>query len=198
MPVLSIYKVIRLLRQVMSILWVSLLYEILTGIWPYDRSQKKQGWDVKQIVCEEEPESPSDALKRYRIERKSEIDGDRSTLEEISKKRTTPPGNLTKVLTGDLSAIVMKAIRKESTQRYSSTEQFSADIERFQKNLPVDARKGTFRYLAAKFIKRNWKTVMVAVLFVSTLVGGIVGTTFGMFEANEAQAIAEEKSNCST
>ncbi len=71
----------------------------------------------------------------------------------------------------DLDAIVMKALRKEPARRYPSVEQFSADLEAHLAGRPVTARRGTYRYRALKFIRRNRVPVtMAALLSVSVLV----------------------------
>jgi serine/threonine-protein kinase len=51
--------------------------------------------------------------------------------------------------------IVLKALRKEKEQRYDSVEQFADDIKNYLNGLPVKAHPQSFRYRAAKFVKRN-------------------------------------------
>ncbi|MBI2687823.1 MAG: serine/threonine protein kinase [Acidobacteria bacterium] len=58
-------------------------------------------------------------------------------------------------LRGDLDNIILKALHKDREQRYSSVEQFAEDIRAFLQGLPVKARPDSFRYRAAKFLKRN-------------------------------------------
>ncbi|HUF02544.1 MAG TPA: tetratricopeptide repeat protein [Aridibacter sp.] len=58
-------------------------------------------------------------------------------------------------LRGDLDNIILKALKKEASRRYSSVENFAEDITRYQQGLPVNARPDTFFYRAGKFVKRN-------------------------------------------
>src|SRR5213078_3779023 len=83
-----------------------------------------------------------------------------------------------KALRGDLDNIVLKALRKEPARRYKSVDQFSEDIERHLKGLPVIACKDTFTYRAGKFVKRHKVGAAAAVLIIITLTGGIAATAW--------------------
>jgi tetratricopeptide (TPR) repeat protein len=65
------------------------------------------------------------------------------------------PSSLDKGIHADLDAIVEKATRGEAGLRYTSVEQFAADIRRYLDGLPVLAREGTWRYQASKWIARH-------------------------------------------
>ncbi len=146
------------------------LYEILTGVSPYGASATSV-LDMMQTVCEKEPEKPSSAAERR------------------SKEGAAPPEGVPvepRDLAGDLDTIVLKALRKEPSERYSSVEQFSEDLDRYARDLPVLARRETFSYVAAKFIRRNKLALGAAALLVLTLAGGIVATM-------RAQARAERR-----
>ena len=86
----------------------------------------------------------------------------------------------------------MMALRKEPESRYQSVETFADDIERYLKGLPVSARPNTFKYRAAKFIKRNKFGVLAASLILLSLIGGIITTVWQARRA-EAQRIKAEK-----
>lgn len=74
-------------------------------------------------------------------------------------------------ISGDLEAIILKALRKDPEERYPSAAHFQDDIKRCQQNLPVLARKGTLRYRASKYIKRNAYPIIVAALFLLSITG---------------------------
>jgi hypothetical protein len=57
-------------------------------------------------------------------------------------------------LSGDLDAIVAKALRKEPGWRYASPEELGNDLERYLQGLPVLARKGTLSYRLQKAVQR--------------------------------------------
>jgi hypothetical protein len=88
-------------------------------------------------------------------------------------------------LDADLEAILLKALRKEPRERYLTAEQFSADLRAYLEGLPVGARRGTVRYRAAKFIRRNRIAVGAAALLAMTLIAGIVGVLWQAKVAND-------------
>jgi eukaryotic-like serine/threonine-protein kinase len=101
------------------------LYRLLCGRAPFEE-RSRSPHELAQAICHEEPLRPSQVLE--------------------SRRRR---------LQGDLDAIVMKALRKEPDERYSSVEQFSDDLQRHLAGLPVAAAKGSRRYRARKFIGRH-------------------------------------------
>ena len=92
-----------------------------------------------------------------------------------------------RILAGDIDAIVLKALRSDPEQRYASVERFAADIERFQRGLPVAARAGSWRYRAGKFVRRHRRGVAAAALVVMTLVG------FAIAMLLQARRVASER-----
>jgi non-specific serine/threonine protein kinase/serine/threonine-protein kinase len=84
--------------------------------------------------------------------------------------------SLRRELSGDLDSIVLMALRKEPTRRYASVEQFSSDVRRYLDGLPVIAVKGSFRYRAGKFIKRNRVAIAAGTVLVITLAAGVIAT----------------------
>jgi serine/threonine protein kinase len=54
----------------------------------------------------------------------------------------------------DLDSIVLKLLRKDPKERYSTVESLAADIQAYLDHMPVQARRGNLRYLAGKFAKR--------------------------------------------
>lgn len=151
------------------------LYELLTGQRPY-RVANSQPYELARMICEQEPTKPSTAVAQ------STTDGDDkcststpsdTSAVSISYARDTQPEKLRRRLAGDLDNIVLMAMRKEAARRYASVEQFSEDIRRHLTGLPVKARKDTFGYRSAKFIKRHTAGVAAAALVLPTLIGGI-------------------------
>ena len=118
-----------------------LLYELLAGCRPYDTAGHSRV-EVERMICEQEPERPSAALK------------------ETGRRR---PGfaELRRALTRDLDTVMMKALRKEAERRYGSVEELAQDIERYLKGMPVRARKPTVAYRGAKFLHRHQESLVV-------------------------------------
>ncbi len=94
----------------------------------------------------------------------------------------------------DLDAIVAKAMRKEPQHRYTTVDQLAADLVRWRTGLPVSARRGTWRYRGAKFIRRNKLPLTAAALLAISIVAGLVGVVWQARVANLQRARAEARS----
>jgi eukaryotic-like serine/threonine-protein kinase len=93
----------------------------------------------------------------------------------------------------DLDAIILKAMRKEARDRYSSAEEFANDIGRCLKGLPVAARRGTLRYVARKFVNRNKLSVASAAAVLLLIVAGLAGTIWQARIAERERAKAQRR-----
>jgi len=157
------------------------LYKLLTGQSPY-RTKTNRPDEIVRAITEQEPTRPSTAIRGASFQ----LAGNRN-LESCA---TNP-----KSLRGDLDNIVLMAMRKELSRRYSSVGQFSADIQRHLDGLPVVARKDTFTYRASKFIRRHLVAVAAAFLISISLVGGMITTTWQAHAARHEKVKAEDVKN---
>ena len=159
------------------------LYELLTGYSPY-RFRNRTPLEVARIIATTNVESPSHIVHT--------AETDKETLETLSKVREGNAYRLRRRLEGDVDNIVLMALRKEPERRYQSVEQFSDDIDRHLKGLPVFARKDTFSYRASKFIQRNKIAVATAAfailaILVSSAIAGII-----QWKANQQAKFLQE------
>lgn len=77
-----------------------------------------------------------------------------------------------RALTGDLDAIVLKAMRRNPADRYESVAALADDLKRHQTSLPVRARDGTGLYLAQRFVRRHkWGVAATAAGVLAVVVG---------------------------
>ena len=136
------------------------LYRLLAGRSPYDATGRTSH-EVERAILEVEPPRPSDAAR---------------TEHGLGDAR----------LRGDLDAIVLRAIRKEPTLRYRSAEALRQDVLRYLNGEAVEARQGTRRYRAGKFVRRHRLSVAFVVVLALALVGGMGGTLW------QARATARE------
>jgi hypothetical protein len=90
-------------------------------------------------------------------------------------------------ISGDLDAIVLKALRRDPAARYASVELLDEDILAHLEHRPVKARAGTWRYLAGRFAVRHKLPLATAVAVLVTLVAGLV-----MAERERRVAVAEK------
>jgi serine/threonine protein kinase/WD40 repeat protein/tetratricopeptide (TPR) repeat protein len=158
-----------------------LLYELLTGSTPLTRKRFKEAayGEILRIIKEEEPPKPSTRLS-----------DSGAALASISAQRKTEPAKLSKLMRGELDWIVMKTLEKDRNRRYETASGFAADLKRYLNDETVLACPPSVGYRLRKFVRRNRGRVVAASLVVLALVGGIVGTTWGMLRATEAEADA--------
>jgi hypothetical protein len=132
-----------------------LLYVLVAGCRPYE-VRGLTAAEVERLVCEIEPPRPS----------------------------TVAPKRLRRRLRGDLDLIVMKALHKEPSRRYSTASALRDDIRRFRAGLPILARPDSVAYRAGKFVRRNRAGVAATLVTATAL---IAATAFSATQANEAQ-----------
>src|SRR5262249_12666779 len=94
---------------------------------------------------------------------------------------------------GELDWIVMKALEKDRNRRYESASAFAADVQCYLHDKPVQACPPSLAYRLRKFVRRHKGPVLAATLVVLALVGGIIGTTWGMIRATDARSVAEHE-----
>ena len=88
-------------------------------------------------------------------------------------------------LTGDLDAIVRKAMHADPAQRYASANLLREDLRRYLEQRPVSAHPGGVVYRTRKFIARHRAAVAAGVLIALSLAGG---ATVAIVESNRARA----------
>ena len=155
------------------------LYQLLTGRRPHS-FKTRLVYEIARIICDEDPLKPSIAVSRP-TDPLDHADLDRNGLltEEEDRPSSARRDKLGHRLAGDMDAIVMRAMRKEPDARYSSVDQFADDLGRYLHGMPVRARKGTWRYRASKFIRRNRTGVAaLTAVFLALAAGGVTGTWF--------------------
>ncbi|MFL5340383.1 MAG: protein kinase domain-containing protein [Gemmataceae bacterium] len=162
-----------------------LLYELLAGSPPFSRKElgKAGMLEMLRVIREQEPSKPSTKL--------STAEG----LPALAANRGTEPAKLTRLIRGELDWIVMKALEKDRSRRYETANGFVQDLQRYLSDEPVLACPPSAAYRLRKFVGRNRRPVLAAAVMLTLLMGGVVGTTVGLFRAlsAEAQALAAEK-----
>jgi serine/threonine protein kinase len=171
-----------------------ILYTVLTGHSPY-RLESDSPQEIMKAICDRDPEKPSSACAR---DSAPEVPTAESLKATASAKSRPEKGNrkrLQKILEGDLDNIVLKALRKEPSRRYSSVEQFSEDIRRYMAGLPILAHKDTPGYRARKFIGRHTWGAAAAALLIVSLSAGMIATLWQARIARAERARAERRFN---
>lgn len=96
-------------------------------------------------------------------------------------------------VSADLDAIIGKAMRKEPAERYATVAELSSDIERFLTELPVRAHNDSFRYVASKFLRRNWRWVAAGTAAAVLAAGGVAVIVWEARIANMERASAQRR-----
>jgi WD40 repeat protein/serine/threonine protein kinase len=122
-----------------------LLYELLAGSTPFDRSRLRTvAFDeTLRIIREEEPPKPSTRLSSSEM------------LATIAETRNIEPARLTRLVRGELDWIVMKCLEKDRNRRYESTNAFAADVQRYLHDEPVQACPPSTLYRLRKLARRH-------------------------------------------
>jgi tetratricopeptide (TPR) repeat protein len=132
------------------------------------------------VVREEEPPRPSTKLSTA------------EALPSIAANRGIEPGKLTGLLRNELDWIVMKALEKDRTRRYETANGFAADVMRYLAGEPVQAHPPSTWYRTSKWAAKNRAPLAAGGAVVVALVLGLVGTTWGMWQAR-VEATARQK-----
>ncbi len=149
-----------------------ILYELLTGHSPHAHPGQSLP-ELARAICEREPERPSTAAREHREDPASSGHSESEatpTPNASAGSAITAMPNLHRHLRGDLDHIILKALRKEPSARYTSAERLAEDLQRHRQGLPVFARRGTWRYRSQKFLHRHRLAVAAAGLLLALLI----------------------------
>ncbi|MEA1651334.1 serine/threonine-protein kinase [Nitrospirillum sp. BR 11164] len=145
-----------------------LLYELLAGARPWTLEGMPLALAVRAALQEVPP-----------------------PLSQFAARSDGAPPVPVKELTGDLDAIVAKALRKEPAQRYGTVGALMRDVERMRAGLPVSARSGSRLYIAGRFVKRHRLPIAAASLLALAILGGLGGVTWQYLRAQRQATRAE-------
>jgi WD40 repeat protein/serine/threonine protein kinase len=155
-----------------------LLYELLVGSPPFTKKDLEKAGilEMLRVIREQEPSKPSTKL--------STAEG----LPTLAANRGTEPAKLTKLVRGELDWIVMKCLEKDRDRRYETARALARDIERYLHDEPVQACPPSVGYRMRKLLRRHKGPLLAVALLVLVLVGGIIGTTWGLLRATDESA----------
>jgi len=115
-----------------------------------------------------------------------------SAARTISEVEPVPLSTIDRALRGDLNTIVLTCLEKQPQRRYPSASDLAADLRRFLEQRPISARPASTMYQLRKFARRNKGTVIGLAAAVVILVGGLIGTSYGLAQAVRARTVAEK------
>jgi serine/threonine protein kinase/tetratricopeptide (TPR) repeat protein len=152
-----------------------LLYELLTGVTPFDAKELlRSGLDqMRKIIRETEPLTPSTRLtKALEIAKKNGV-------RDSAPSGTS--GRLHFAIDRDLDRIVMKCLEKDRTRRYETANSLAGDISRYLRDEPVEACPPSAVYRFRKFARRQKTGLVIATVLTLALlvVLGVVAGSIG-------------------
>jgi eukaryotic-like serine/threonine-protein kinase len=147
-----------------------MLYELLTGERPYRLKRDTRG-ALEDAILQSEPVVPS-----------------RATISEsTASARGTTARYLSKLIESDLDTIVMKALKKFSSERYATANAFDEDIARYLRGEVVLAQRDSVPYRTRKFMLRHRVALGAVGILMLTLAGGLAATSY------EARVAAKQR-----
>jgi len=159
------------------------LYELLAGTPPY-RLESDSALELERRIVSGDTAPPSRAAARADP---AAAAGRGTTRERLARR-----------LSGDLDAVVLRALAKEPERRYPSAAALRLDLEAHLAGRPVTARPDSFAYRATKFIRRHRIGVAASVALALLVVGALAATAVALSasrqrlaEARRAEAIKQ-------
>jgi non-specific serine/threonine protein kinase/serine/threonine-protein kinase len=139
-----------------------LLYELLTGLTPFDgRDLRSRAYaEMQRVIREVEPPTPSTRVSTH------------ENLPSIAAQRNVEPKKLTSTVRGELDWIVMKCLEKDRTRRYESPSALATDVMHYLADEPVVASPPSIMYRLRKFVRRNKLALGMAAAIFLALAGG--------------------------
>jgi serine/threonine-protein kinase len=143
-----------------------LLYILLAGAHPAGRGGGETHGDLDRIA-EADPPPLSAAI-----------------ASPAAACRAMPLDQLRRLYAGDLDAIAARALQKAPGQRHPTAAALNADLDRFLRHEPVQARPATLAYRLRKLVRRNRVAVSAAIGAAGLL---LATTGYALYQLNQAE-----------
>jgi serine/threonine protein kinase len=143
-----------------------LLYELLTGVTPFDKETLAKAAldEMRRMIRETEPPKPSTRLQTLGHK-----------LAKVAKHRHTEPAALSRLVSGDLDWITMKCLEKDRRRRYETASGLTLDLQHCLSNEPVTACPPSIAYRFRKLVRRNRVAFAAGAAVAASLVFAPVG-----------------------
>ncbi|MBS0198255.1 MAG: protein kinase [Planctomycetes bacterium] len=159
-----------------------LLYELLTGVTPFDpRQLRAEAYEqMQRIIREVDPPPPSTRVSRRGADSAA-----------VAASRRVEAGRLCTLIRGELDWIVMKALEKNRQRRYETANGLAMDVECFLAKEQVLAAPASVLYRAKSFLRRHRAAVITASVVILALLVGLGLSIAGFVQARLASDRAE-------
>ncbi len=128
-------------------------------------------------------------IPRERVKASALLD----VLQAVRCEEPPPVGGKRRGLPAELDWVVAKGLQKNRDHRYPSVAAFADDLRRMVRHEAVTAAPTGGWYRVRKFARRNWVAVSAVAAVFTALAAGTVGTTLGMWRAQESERLAEAR-----
>lgn len=162
-------------------------YELVSGVLPYaiNRSDLDA---VKQGVISAAPQALASAISRPGTSQPNAAD------KRLAARKSALQA-YRRLVHGDLTRILEKALAKEPERRYATVQAFADDLTRWLQGAPVRVTGNGLSYRFGKFVQRNRLAVAFASLAIVLLLAGFGGVLWKSREAlREAERASAVKS----
>ncbi|UGB38558.1 serine/threonine-protein kinase [Frateuria soli] len=93
----------------------------------------------------------------------------------------------------DVDAIVLKALRRQVSQRYASVAEFAQDLRHYLAQRPVKARRGRQWYRFRRYVQRNRWPLAAATMVLAAVFAGLAASLLALAQTRAAQRLAEQR-----
>jgi tetratricopeptide (TPR) repeat protein len=112
-------------------------------------------------------------------------------IRTISEQEPVPLGSVHRACRGDLETIIAKSLEKDPQRRYPSVSDFAADLTRWLKNEPIQARAPSAMYQMRKLARRHPGLLGGLAAAAVVFIAGAVGVGAFAIRADRARRAAE-------
>ena len=145
----------------------TIFYELLTGNHPLGL-QGQAYYETERLILEQAPTPPVGNISEHL---------------PITKQQ----------LRGDLTAILLKSLRKEPDQRYRMANHFLYDLTQYEQGMPVSAHVNSLKYRTTKFLGRHKYVIAATASFIALIIAfASIYTLRITEERNNAQIEAQK------
>ncbi len=156
-----------------------LMFKLLTGYFPFMVSSYSPA-ELEQLICKQPPPKPSAVIAKHKTE-------------TIAENRKTHWKKLQNEVQGDLDNIILLALSKEVTLRYSTIDAMAEDLRSYLQHLPITAQPPSLSYRFKKFVRRNSIVVTVTTGILVSITALIAFYTWQLAEQRDIAIAAETK-----
>jgi serine/threonine protein kinase len=118
-------------------------------------------------------------------------------LKKIAFEEPRAPRMADRTIPAELETITLKALAKEPAERYATAGAVAEDLRRWLSDQTIKAKPPTVRQRLVKWSRRHRGVAMTAAISLAvvmlTLIGGVIGTTWGLVRADRARQTEAEQ-----